>query len=190
MSLQLLAAPAAASCGPVNTMKRAVRTAPAVFVGTVVGLRSGGRWATASVEAVWKGDLQVSQQVEVRSGLFDPPGGLSSMSSVDRFYKQGMTYLFVPFRERNGAFRDNACTRTTRYRTVLERFNPSRGAATNTIGPLASPEESDRSVPEHPIEAPPISGFRRLLSVVFGLVLLLVIIYFVRDKLRRGGSDL
>jgi len=111
---------ALASCIAPPPFEEAISRAPAVFVGTVSAVRFDGRWATVSVVEVWKGK-GLPSRVEVRSGI----GSDNVMSSVDRIYEVDKTYLFVPYRRNGDVLRDNACTRTTRFRTELSRLRPS-----------------------------------------------------------------
>lgn len=119
----VLVSPARASCAPPPPMKRAMAEAPAVFVGQVVSTTNEDRWAVVDVEEVWKGD--VPERVEVRGGPADPPGRLSVVSSVDRDFKNGRRYLFVPYRRKGDVFLDNICTRTTRYSGRLDKYRPA-----------------------------------------------------------------
>lgn len=118
-----LAGPARASCAGVTSVRRALRDARIAFVGTVTATTNEGRWATVEVTEVWKGD--VDARVEVRGGPKDPPGPMSVISSVDRHYRDGRTYLFLPYAGHGDTFRDNVCTATTRYADRLERFRPA-----------------------------------------------------------------
>lgn len=117
------AGPAAASCAPPIPMGTALDDAPAVFVGTVRDVTNGDRWATVEVTDVWKGD--VDALVQVKAGPKDPPGPLGAASSVDRTYREGKTYLFVPHSGRGIEFQDSICSATTVYRDALDRFRPA-----------------------------------------------------------------
>jgi hypothetical protein len=119
-----------ASCAPPVPMRKAIEEAPSAFVGEVVEVTNGRRWATVEVEQVWKGPALPSA-VEIRAGPADPPGPLSSATSVDRTFAAGITYLFVPYRAKGSIFYDNACTRTTRLRPELERFGEAFLGATS-----------------------------------------------------------
>ena len=138
-----LAGPAAASCVAPPPLAQAIDEAPAAFVGTVTATSNAGRWAAVEVTEVWAGD--VAEVVEVRGGTADPPGPVGASSSVDRIYREGATYLFLPFGGTGDVFRDNACSSTIRFRPGLERFRPGdaapRGAASD------GPGEGDGSFP-------------------------------------------
>ncbi|MDQ3913954.1 MAG: hypothetical protein M3323_01295 [Actinomycetota bacterium] len=134
-------APAArASCAGLPPMRQALRDAPAAFVGAVVATTNDGRWATVEVSEVWKGD--VDARVEVRGGQADPPGPINVASSVDRHYREGKTYLFVPHAGSGSTFKDNSCTSTTAYRAALARFRP-----TGAIDPPAADNDGGDGFP-------------------------------------------
>jgi hypothetical protein len=134
----LFSGPAVASCAAPPPMAQAIDDAHAVFVGTVVDTSDGDRWATVRVSEVWRGD--VAERVEVRGGPADPPGPLEAASSVDRTYREGEAYLFLPFgADGNKVFHDNSCSSTTPYGDGFERFRP-RGAAPPAPGP-APPDD-------------------------------------------------
>lgn len=170
---------ASALCAGPGPWRTAISEAPAVFVGEVVSVRSGGRWATVDVEAVWKG--VVEDVVEVRSGAFDPPGGLISMSSVDRTYDAGRTYVFVPFEGDDDVFEDNSCTRTTPYRAALEthRPGPARTPEPGSPRPAATGNgEGDDSSRLGPV----------LVGVLAGGLALAGLFVLLRARLRPGGD--
>lgn len=132
----VLAAPtvALASCAPPQPFPEAIRNAASVFVGTVVDLEGGGRWATVDVVEVWAGG-ELSAQVEVRGG----PGSKNVATSVDRHYELSREYLFVPY-ERNGSvFRDSVCSRTTAFRPELNRFRPVSAGEPSPLPSRTSP---------------------------------------------------
>ena len=115
-------------------------SAPAVFVGTVAAVENHGTWAIVDVIEVWKG--VVDDRVEVRAGPKDPPGPISVATSVDRSYREGKTYLFLPYAGSGGRFKDNACTATSVYRPELERLRPA-----SLAGPSPSPSPSSDTGP-------------------------------------------
>lgn len=124
----LFAGPSLASCVAPPPMAQAIEDAHAVFVGTVVDTSNGDRWATVRVSEVWRG--QVADLVEVRGGPKDPPGPLHVASSADRTYRDGQTYLFLPFgADGDDVFHDDSCSSTVRYGDGFERFRPSGAAA-------------------------------------------------------------
>ena len=128
----LFAGTALASCAAPPPMGQAIDDAHAVFVGTVVDTSNGDRWATVRVSEVWRG--RVADHVEVRGGPADPPGPVHAASSVDRTYREGETYLFLPFgADGDEVFHDDSCSSTVRYGEGFERFRP-RGAAAPAPG--------------------------------------------------------
>ena len=136
VTVLLNASPAVASCAGPVPIRRAIDDAPAVFVGTVTELENMRRWATVEVTDVWKG--MVDDVVEVRAGPKDPPGPISTVTSIDRHYRRGREYLFVVYRGRGSPFRDNNCSRTTRYEPRLDRFRPA-----SAIHPTPSVSEGE-----------------------------------------------
>ena len=114
----LAADPAAASCGKPGPMQQRLQEATVVFVGRVVTTTNKGRTAHVRVEQVWKG-APVSDRVTVKGG----PDDESARSSVDRSFRAGVRYLFVP--ERAGAqYRDTSCSATVEYSGALAQFVP------------------------------------------------------------------
>jgi hypothetical protein len=114
----LAADPAGASCGTPGPMPQRLQEATVVFVGRVVTTTNKGRTAHVRVEQVWKG-APVSDRVTVKGG----PDDESARSSVDRSFRAGVRYLFVP--ERAGAqYRDTSCSATVEYSGALAQFVP------------------------------------------------------------------
>ena len=114
----LAADPAGASCGTPRPMPQRLQEATVVFVGRVVTTTNKGRTAHVRVEQVWKG-APVSDRVTVKGG----PDDESARSSVDRSFRAGVRYLFVP--ERAGAqYRDTSCSATVEYSGALAQFVP------------------------------------------------------------------
>jgi hypothetical protein len=145
--LQLQAVPAAASCAGPVPIPQAMQEASAVFVGTVVGLENMRRWATVEISDTWKGPVE--DVVEVRAGPKDPPGPISAASSVDRYYRRGVEYLFVVYKGRGGVYRDSNCSATTRYKPQLQRFRPASATSASPspveteLPPAANEDEED-----------------------------------------------
>lgn len=138
LALALIAVPsvpAAASCGTVPPVRKAIASSTVVFVGTVVSLENLDRWATVEVDEVWKGE-GVPDEIEVRAG----PKGERTMTTVDRTYVLGRRYLFFPYRDRPDFYRDSACSATTTYGPRLEKFRPV-GIEDPTPSPAASSSE-------------------------------------------------
>lgn len=126
LGFQLSSSPAAAKCAGQVPTRQTIADASAVFVGTVVELENMKRWATVEVVDVWSGS--VDAVVVVRAGPKDPPGPISAASDIDREYRLGQEYLFVPYHGEGARFRDNNCTSTTRYETRLDRLRPASAA--------------------------------------------------------------
>ena len=138
--------PAAASCGTVPPVRKALSSSTVVFVGTVVSLENLDRWATVQVDEVWKGE-DVPEEVEVRAG----PKGERTMTTVDRSYVLGRQYLFFlfsPYRDPPDFYRDTACSATTRFKQELTKFRPAglEESPLGSMAPTPSPVETDASV--------------------------------------------
>lgn len=112
--------PAAASCGTVPPVRKAITTSEVVIVGTVIDLENLDRWATVRVDEVWEGE-EVPEEIEVRAG----PKGERTMTTVDRTYVLGRQYLFFPYRDRPDFYRDSACSATTAFGPRLMKFRPA-----------------------------------------------------------------
>jgi len=121
------AAPADASCGPSWRVPKAMREADLVFVGTVEKLTNADRWATFTIEDLWKGSPD-GRSVEIHAG----PKGENAHSSIDRTYELGTRYLVLAYEPGahgsadlfDSRFQDNRCSRTQPYLSTLKRFRP------------------------------------------------------------------
>lgn len=134
--LLLVPVVADASCaGPVS-VQDAIRSAPTVFVGTVMDLSSGGRVATVRVDDVWRGTA-IPSSVDVVGS----PDLNAAATSVDRTYTNGSQYLFVPDGGGPEHFTDNNCTATQLYSGNLATMRPAGApgppARTDSQFPLA-----------------------------------------------------
>lgn len=129
LGVLLLSAPVAgASCAPPLAIEDAMKQAPAVFVGTVMTLEHDGRLVGFSVEEVWKGDVEARVVVSGGPTPSDLEGlgfGESVVTSVDRHFEDGVTYLVVPFGIEEGVYMDNACSVTQVYDASLDDFRPA-----------------------------------------------------------------
>lgn len=129
LGVLLMTAPVAgASCAPPLAMEDALAQAPVVFVGTVVDLDHGGVLAGFSVDEVWKGEVESKVLVSGGPSPSDLEGlgfGEAVVTSVDRYYEEGVTYLVVPFGIEDGVYMDNACSVTQAYVPVLDDFRPT-----------------------------------------------------------------
>lgn len=88
-----------------------------VFVGTVVRLENGDRWATVRVEERWRGARDLATDVQVRGG---PEPGFATAD--DRVFAR-QRYLFVA-RNGPGYLEDDGCSATTPWTPELARFRP------------------------------------------------------------------
>ena len=118
----LVAAPGAAlaDCAMPPPLGEAVLKADIVFVGTVTSAVNNRRWAEVAVQEVWRGPDQPATVV-VRGG---PEG--NTMTSVDRSFEVGRTYLFVPYVDPDtNALTDNSCTSTTEFTDDTAKQRPA-----------------------------------------------------------------
>lgn len=112
--------PALASCVAPPDVEQAVRTSDIVFVGTVSATSNGNRWAEVVVQEVWRG-ADMPATVVVQGG----PAG-NTMTSVDRSFQVGTTYLFFPYVDPSStALADNNCSSTTEWTEDLARLRPA-----------------------------------------------------------------
>jgi hypothetical protein len=137
------AAPAGADCAALPTPSAGMEMAAVVFVGTVVELGNGGRYATFAVEEQWKGS--VAGEVEVRGG--PPP---PSMSSVERTYDLGARYLVTAFEgdsyTGDDVLSDNACSGTTPWDESLTQLRPADATVVERDQPIL-PRTNDSAPP-------------------------------------------
>lgn len=99
-----------------------IANAPLAFVGSVVSTDDGGRRALVRVESIWRGPA-LPAQVEV---IGSPASG-SAATSVDRTYRAGQRYLFVPVPgvPIKPPFMDNACSATQPLTPALAAQSPA-----------------------------------------------------------------
>ena len=142
-SVLFLAAPASASCGEPPSIARGLRDGRTVFVGTVIEIENARRWVEVDVHDIWKGDVGV--RAEVRAGPADPPGPVQAMSSIDRTYKLGETYLFVLY-DGTDPFDDSACSATTKWGPRLAQFDPNGDGKLELIDGGANLGEEGRGI--------------------------------------------
>jgi hypothetical protein len=160
--------PAMASCIEPPPLPDAYARAEAVFAGTVDGVDLGGRLATVTVELVWKGE--VAEKVQVQgTDMLDP----NMITSVDRTYQAGFTYVFFVTVGGVG-FMDNACTSTQEMTAdLVAQLDEVRG----------SPGSAPVSSPTRP-EPGTSSGFD-LVWVAFGAGVALMVVGAVIARRRR-----
>jgi hypothetical protein len=114
--------PVSASCAFAQPLPQVLATAPTVFVGTVTATRNLSRTAIVRVERVWRGS-HIPRTVVVRGSYVTG----HAATSVDRVFKTGVKYLFVPEpATQRTPFQDNACTATQLYTPALEQYRPHR----------------------------------------------------------------
>ena len=102
---------AAASCGgSAAGLPETVAAAPLVFVGTVTGTSNQDRVATVHVDEVWTAH-HIPPEVILRGS----PDINAAATSVDRHYKTGVRYLFVPASASGPPYDDNSCTMTREF---------------------------------------------------------------------------
>lgn len=157
--------PAEASCILLPSLEESIASREVVFVGEVVDTSNDERTATVEVAEIWKGPVPEGS-VEVVGGA----EGANVASSVDRTYKVGVTYLFVPDQlAKDGRFRESACSPTRPYRDRFERFRPASARI------LAAGDEGndDRGTTDQQDSSFP------LIPVILGGAGLLVLIYLV-----------
>ena len=125
----LFAAPsvALADCMAPPAFEEAVKTADIALVGTVTETVNGNRWATISVEEIWRGpDLPATLLLK---------GGpdANAASSVDRSFEVGLRYVFFPYVAdaeplpgvAAGGLADNSCTSTQAWDDSMAAFRPA-----------------------------------------------------------------
>jgi hypothetical protein len=123
----LMPSVAEASCAGGVLVQDAIRSAPTVFVGTVTDLSNGGRVAAVRVDDVWRGS-GIPSSVEV----VGTPDLNAAATSVDRTYRAGSQYLFVPDGGGPENFTDNSCTATQLYSGSLEAMRPAGAPGVRT----------------------------------------------------------
>jgi len=159
----LSADPAEASCGTPPPLSQRLQEATVVFVGRVVTTTDNGRTAHVRVEQVWKG-APLSDRVTVKGG----PDDESARSSVDRSFRAGARYLFVPERA-GGQFRDTSCSATVEYSGALAQFVPDT---------VTLPRRSSTGS----------SGLARQAAIALAVVLIVLILSLAFSRRRRRSS--
>ncbi len=111
---------AQASCVMLPSLQEQIRTAPLVFVGTVVSTSDSDRVAHIRVESIWKGPT-LSAYVDVHGS---PVSGFGAYSSIDRTYRAGERDIFVLFSDR-APYQDNSCSGTRPYTADVAALAPA-----------------------------------------------------------------
>jgi hypothetical protein len=108
-----------ADCMMPAPVQEAAKTSDIVFVGTVTETTNQNRWASVSVEEIWRGP-DLAATVSVKGG-----SGGDAISSVDRSYQAGVKYLFFPYPDERGDLADNICTNTVEWTADLAQLRPA-----------------------------------------------------------------
>ena len=111
---------AQASCFMPQPIQDELRSAPVVFVGTVIYTSNLDRNARVRVESVWRGPA-LPAYVDISGS---PASSPFQATDVDRKYQPGQRYLFVPSSDRP-PFEDNDCTATQPYTADLAAYAPA-----------------------------------------------------------------
>jgi hypothetical protein len=156
----------------VTTLASQIDAAPIAFVGTVIGTSNTDRVARVKVESIWNGPV-IPTFVTV-SGT---PDRGSAATSVDRTFKVGQRYLFVPFTS-SPPFQDNACSPTRAYSSELDALKPAIVQAPGPGSDGLDPTGSSLSF----WIWPGLAGLAALFvaAAIFAAV--------VRQRRRRGGT--
>ena len=112
---------------------------------------------------MWKG-APLSDRVTVKGG----PDDESARSSVDRSFRAGARYLFVPERA-GGQFRDTSCSATVEYSGALAQFVPDT---------VTLPRRSSTGS----------SGLARQAAIALAVVLIVLILSLAFSRRRRRSS--
>lgn len=184
LSLAILAVaasalPAAASCAmPEGSLQQRLENANHLFVGTVTSIDPTGRIADVTVEAVWRGD--VGDTAQVQGG----PPDANTMTSVDRSFEQGRRYLFAPPSGNGQVFEDNACSDTQPWRRKLNRERPE-GAAAFTGAP---PDVTEPTGPTAPTTGTTSTATSSNVGWIAGTAALALLALAVVAVLRRRSG--
>jgi hypothetical protein len=107
-----------ADCMMPAPVQEAAKSSDIVFVGTVAETSNQNRWASVTVEEIWRGP-DLGSTVVVKGG-----SGGNGISSVDRSYQAGVKYLFFPYAGEEGDLADNVCTNTVEWTADLAQLRP------------------------------------------------------------------
>lgn len=157
----------------VTTLASQIDAAPIAFVGTVIGTSSSDRVARVKVESIWNGPV-----IRTFVTVSGTPDQTSAATSVDRTFKVGQRYLFVPFTA-SSPFQDNACSPTQAYSSELDPLRPATAQAPGPGSAGLDPTDS------------PLS-FWTIPSLAVLAVLLAIVAIFagvVRRRRRRGQPE-
>lgn len=120
--------PAQASCAEAVPLQAAIANARTVFVGTVTETDFDGRVATFNVGEVWKGETSSMVIVVGGPSLAELQAARSKgedvVTSVDRSFELGTTYLVVSHGSEDGVLLDNQCSNTQPFAVSLNEYRP------------------------------------------------------------------
>jgi hypothetical protein len=177
LAIVLSTSPAVASCKGPTPLPQAIAEAPVAFVGTVTATSNADRTAEVRVEEVWKG-TSLPRVVEVQGS---PVRGSNVFTSVDRRFRPGQRYLFVP--RRNGPIlEDNNCSPTAVYDPVVAVLRPA------SARPPAAPPQPAMHPATHPSATDP--GMRSWVLGAAGVALVLGIVSAFALRIRRRPANL
>ncbi|HET6745651.1 MAG TPA: hypothetical protein VFH90_07345 [Candidatus Limnocylindria bacterium] len=125
LALTLGAGSAVALCGAMPSPAQSLAAGELAFVGTVGSVSNSDRWATFQVREVWHAtDLPRFVEVRGSAGGDDFFGIFTSVSSNDRFFAEGVTYLVFPHEEGDALY-DNDCSATEEWSDRLADLRPA-----------------------------------------------------------------
>ena len=118
---------------------------------------------------------------------------MPNISSVDRSYRKGKRYLFVPYDRKGDAFQDNGCTDTQPWKANFNQFRPAKAQAVSGPPDMSTDDKGaseGASGNGGATEAEPTSadtGTSPVVWIAGGVVLALLALGSV-ILLRRGGA--
>ena len=111
---------AVASCAVSLPLGQALRAAPMIFIGKVITTTNQGRRASVRVLDIWRGGHILRRVTVGGSPSYGPEA-----TSVDRTYRRGAIYLFIPSLTRTTPpYDDNACSATRPYTARVAQYRP------------------------------------------------------------------
>ena len=112
-----------------------------MFVGTVTETDFDGRVATFNVGEVWKGETGSAVIVVAGPSLAELQAaqakGENLVTSVDRSFDLGTTYLVVSHGSHDGALLDNQCSNTQPFSVSLNEYRPADVTPPTTAPPVS-----------------------------------------------------
>lgn len=169
---------ASAACGAPPTLITAVEEAHTVFIGRTVEVTNRGRTAQMEVLQIWKG-RDLPQFVTVAGG----PASVNEISSDDRVFEAGRTYLVFPH-NRTSPFTDDRCTATRFYDPPPGGQIPSNlsGAAGATVARVPDAAAS--------ADSGGVDGARMMPWIIgMGLLLLILLVVWSYGRFTKSNTD-